>query len=146
MYYSPARTLRKLYDMQREENHPLKSFYQDDEEIECRGTWIPNIDVKETSEALVLYAECPGLKKDDIKITVRDKVLSISGDKPQAELKKDETFHRVERVYGNFCRQFTLPAQIDTGKISAEFINGVLKLRLPKQERAKAQDIEIKSE
>lgn len=146
MYYSPARMSKSVYNKQREMNHPFANFYRTGDEMECRGTWIPNIDVKETLDELVLYVELPGLKKEDIKITVQEGVLSISGDKIQTDLQKDEVFHRVERIYGNFCRQFNLPAQIDAAKISAEFVNGVLKLRLPKKEQAKAQEIRIMNE
>ena len=143
MYYSPAKTLRRLYDMQQDLNRNMNDFRADEDELECRGTWIPNIDVKETSEAVVLFAELPGLKKQDIKITVRDKVLSIAGEKVQTEPQEGESFHRVERVYGDFCRQFALPDGVDSTKISAEFVNGVLKLTLPKQEQAKPKEIKI---
>jgi HSP20 family protein len=114
-----------------------------DDEIECRGDWVPAVDVKETSEHLVLFAEVPGLRKQDVKLTVRDKVLSISGEKVQAEQAKDENPHRSERVYGKFCRRFALPTQIDAANISAELVDGVLTVRLPKQEEAKAKEIQI---
>ncbi len=113
------------------------------DEIECRGDWIPAVDVKETSEHLMLFAELPGLQKKDVKMTVRDKVLSISGEKIQAELAKGENPHRSERAYGKFCRRFVLPTQVDATQISAELVDGVLKVTLPKQEEAKAKEIQI---
>jgi len=143
MYYRPMRPLRHLYNLQRVLNHGFDDVQQNDDELECRGAWIPNVDIKETSDDILLYAELPGLKKEDIKITVRDKVLSISGDKVQPDAEKNETFHRLERVYGNFCRQFALPALVETARISAVFVDGVLKLTLPKQQQAKAQEIKI---
>ena len=131
--------------------HPARDFYMNrsnavrpqEDEIECRGDWIPAVDVKETSEYVVLFAELPGLRKQDVKLTVRDKVLSISGEKVQAEQAEDENPHRSERVYGKFCRRFALPTQVDATKISAELVDGVLKVQLPKQENAKAKEIQI---
>jgi HSP20 family protein len=137
------RPLRHLYNLQRTLNHAFDDVQENDDELECRGAWIPNVDIKETSDDILLYAELPGLQKENIKITVRDKVLSISGDKVQPDAEKNETFHRLERVYGNFCRQFALPALVETAKISAVFVDGVLKLTLPKQQQAKAQEIKI---
>jgi len=143
MYYRHVRPLRNLDNLQRVLNHAFEDVQQNDDELECRGAWIPNVDIKETSNDILLYAELPGLKKENIKITVRDKVLSISGDKVQPDAEKNETFHRLERVYGNFCRQFELPALVETAKISAMFVDGMLKLTLPKQQQAKAQEIKI---
>ncbi|MBN1465625.1 Hsp20/alpha crystallin family protein [candidate division KSB1 bacterium] len=144
MYYY-MRPLRQVQDVQREMNRAFDSMQQNDNELECSGTWIPNVDVKETSEAIVLYAELPGLQKQDIKITIRDRVLSISGEKRQQEFGEETAHHRLERIYGNFCRQFTLPAQVDTTDVDAVFRDGVLALTLKKQEQARTKEIKIQA-
>jgi HSP20 family protein len=113
------------------------------DEVECRGDWIPAVDVKETSENLYLFAEVPGLRKEDVTLSVRDKVLFLTGEKVASETSPDENSHRQERVYGKFCRRFALPALVDVTKINAELVDGVLKVTLPKQEQAKAQEIKI---
>ncbi|MBN1561186.1 Hsp20/alpha crystallin family protein [candidate division KSB1 bacterium] len=142
MYYSLMRPMRRIHDVQREMNRAFDSMNKEENELECSGSWIPNVDVKETSEEIVLYAELPGLKKEDIKITIRDRVLSISGEKIQEDA-EEAAYHRLERIYGAFCRQFMLPAQVNADKIDALFRNGVLKLTLHKKEEARTQEIKI---
>ncbi len=140
MYY---RTVHPSNDFMFNRGSQRAGVQPQNDEIECRGNWLPAVDVKETSENIVLYADVPGLKKADIKLTVRDKILSLEGEKVQNESQKDENAHKSERVFGKFCRRFALPAQVDVKKINAELIDGVLKVTLPKQEQAKAQEIKI---
>lgn len=144
MYYRRVRPFRDWPPMPRED----RDFHhtQDDSEIECRGTWLPRIDVQENGDAIVLYAEMPGMQKQDIKISIRDKILELSGEKKQDDLNGEETLHRTERTFGEFCRKFALPTDIDIKKTSARFKDGILELTLPKAEQVKAKQIEIKSE
>lgn len=132
-----------LHDMQRNLNRVFNSFF-DDDVMESRGSWIPNVDVKETSETIVISADLPGLRKDDIKITIQDRILQISGEKKQPDVEEGANFHRVERVFGSFCRQFNLPTTVKNNAISAVFKDGVLELTLPKADEAKGREIEIK--
>lgn len=139
MYYRTINPARDFYM-----NRPSENAVQaHNDEIECRGEWIPAVEVKETSDHLVLFAEVPGLRKQDLSISVHDKILSLTGEKVQAETEKDDNWHRNERVYGKFCRRFALPTLVDVTKISAELVDGVLKVTLPKQEQAKAKEIQI---
>ena len=145
MNYRIKQPYDSVSNLQRDVNDFFKRRAEDDE-LECRGAWIPNIDISETEDTIKLYAELPGVTKDDIKITVKDGLLSISGErKPTADQEK-ERFYRVERKFGDFCRQFQLSSQIDTNNVSAAFKDGVLSLTLSKREEAKAKEISIRTE
>ena len=106
--------------------------------------WVPPIDVLEREESLEFTAELPGLKKDDIDITVEDKVLTLSGERKFENTEERNGYHRIERSYGTFSRSFTLPHEVDQTKVKASFEDGVLTIQIPKAEAAKPRKIEIK--
>jgi HSP20 family protein len=109
-----------------------------------KGSWIPPVDIYQNGkDELVLKAELPDMKREDIKITIDNNVLTISGEKKLSDEVKDEQFHRIERRYGSFTRSFTLPPSVDASKVSAEYKNGVLTLRLPLREEAKPRQIQV---
>lgn len=107
------------------------------------GLWSPSVDVSETKDDIVLTAEVPGLKKEDIKLSVQDNVLTISGEKKIEKEEKDANYHRLERSFGSFCRSFTLPTPVQPDKIKASYKEGVLKVTLPKTEEVKPKEIPI---
>ena len=84
------------------------------------------------------------MKKDDVKVTVENGVLNITGERKFEKEQKDKKYHRIERSYGSFFRSFTLPEGADGAKVSAEFKDGVLKVRLPKDGKAKGKALEVK--
>jgi HSP20 family protein len=102
-------------------------------------------EILETKEELVLTAELPGLSKNDVDIAVDNGVLTIKGEKIEERKENDDErkYHLWERVYGTFTRSFTLPPTVDAAKINAEFVNGVLKVHLPKTIEAKAKGRKI---
>ena len=106
--------------------------------------WLPAVDIQESPEALTLTVELPGLKKEDVTITLENQVLTIHGERKFEGETKDATFHRIERAYGAFMRSFTLPANIKTDRVDAAFENGLLTVTLPKVEEAKPRRIAIK--
>ncbi|MCQ2560379.1 MAG: Hsp20/alpha crystallin family protein [Clostridia bacterium] len=109
--------------------------------------WIFPVDMHENSEAILLQAEIPGLKREDISLNFRDNVLTIRGERKCEECEDKEASHlRSERHYGSFCRSFVLGVPIDGEQISASYRDGVLHVRLPKQENAKERKIEISLE
>lgn len=108
------------------------------------GNWMPAVDIRETEDALVVHAELPGIDKKDIKVDVRDGVLSISGERRYEKDVKEENVHRIERAYGSFSRSFSLPRNVDTEKVDASLKDGVLEVKLPKKESAKPKAIEIR--
>jgi HSP20 family protein len=106
--------------------------------------WIPAVDVSETGGEFHIKAEIPDVKKEDVKVTLEDGVLTIQGQRKQEKEDKGTKYHRVERTYGSFVRSFTLPDLVDEEKVKAEFKDGVLTLQLPKSEKAKPKAIEVK--
>jgi HSP20 family protein len=106
--------------------------------------WSPLVDISEDDKEYVVKAELPEMKKEEIKINVLDDVLSISGERKYEKEEKGKKYHRVERAYGSFMRSFTLPEDADGSKVSAEYKDGVLNVRLPKSEKARPKSIEVK--
>lgn len=104
--------------------------------------WTPSVDVSEDDEEIVVSAELPGVKSEDVKVTVEDNVLTIEGEKKQETESGDGRSHRLERSYGRFVRSFQLPA-IDADGISAAYSDGILKVSLPKPETAKPRQITV---
>src|SRR5438132_4665758 len=105
--------------------------------------WTPLADITEDDKEYVIKAELPDMKKEDVKVTVENGVLTISGERKFEKEEKNKKYHRVERGYGTFMRSFTLPDDADANKIKAEFKNGLLKVHLPKSEHAKPKHIEV---
>jgi HSP20 family protein len=108
------------------------------------NTWVPAVDIYQTGEhELVLKAELPEMAREDIDVTVENFVLSIKGEKKLDAEVKEEQFHHIERRYGAFSRSFSLPRTVDAGKVSADYKNGVLTVRLPLREEAKPRQIKV---
>ncbi|MGE3978283.1 MAG: Hsp20/alpha crystallin family protein [Nitrospira sp.] len=106
--------------------------------------WAPSVDISETEGEYQIKAEIPDVKKEDVKVTVEDGVLTIQGERKHEKEEKGKKFHRIERSYGSFVRTFSLPEVIDEEKVKAEFKDGVLNLHLPKSEKEKPKAIEVK--
>ncbi|HXH85269.1 MAG TPA: Hsp20/alpha crystallin family protein, partial [Nitrospira sp.] len=98
----------------------------------------------EDEKEYVVKAEIPEMKKEDIKLNVADDVLSITGERKYEKEEKGKKYHRVERAYGSFMRSFTLPEDADSSKVSAEYKDGLLKVHIPKSEKAKPKTTEVK--
>jgi HSP20 family protein len=106
--------------------------------------WSPLVDITEDEKGYLIKAEVPDVKKENIKLTVQDDVLTISGERKSEKEEKGKKYHRVERTYGSFMRSFTLPEDADGSKVSAEYKDGMLNVHLPKSEMAKPKSIEVK--
>lgn len=113
------------------------------EDVASRN-WMPAVDISETDDALVLYAELPGMTKDDVDITLENNLLSIRGERKFEKEAKKENFHRIERTYGSFSRSFTLPSNVRSDEVKATFKDGLLHIEIPKAEEAKPRKISIK--
>ena len=125
-------------------NRLFSDAYGGDEGLMNKGSWIPPVDIfQDGKDELVLKAELPDMKREDIKITIDNDTLTISGEKKVTDEVKEEQFHRIERHYGSFSRSFSLPPTIDATKVSADYKNGVLTLRLPLREEAKPRQIDV---
>lgn len=105
--------------------------------------WAPSVDVSETDGAYQIKAEIPDVKKENVKVTLEDGVLTIQGERKFEKEEQGKKYHRVERSYGSFVRSFTLPDLVDEAKVKAEFKDGLLNLTLPKSEKVKPKAIEV---
>jgi HSP20 family protein len=107
------------------------------------GNWRPVVDIYENEDTVVVTAELPGVDKKDIKVDLKDGILTLSGERSHEKEVKEEHYYRKERAFGSFHRSFNVPAEIDPDKIKAEFKDGVLKVEIPKPEEKKAKKIAV---
>jgi HSP20 family protein len=140
--YDPFRDLRSL---QEEVNRLFSTNLTrafGDEGI-GRGAWAPSVDIYENKDQIVLEAELPGMKQEDFDLTIENNVITVRGERRFEKVDDKDNYHRVERSYGSFTRSFTLPQTVSADEAKAEYINGVLRVTLPKREEAKSRRIEI---
>jgi HSP20 family protein len=109
------------------------------------GTWVPAVSVEETENDLVLTAELPGMKSEDVDVQLENNILTIRGQKSEEKREEEEgrRYHLWERSYGSFERSFTLPRTVKAEDITAEFENGLLHVRMPKAPEARSRRIQI---
>ena len=139
--FDPFREFTTLQDRM---NRLFGDVYLRDEDVTQRGNWIPPVDIYETEgHDLVIKAEVPDMTREDIEVTVEHNTLTLRGTKKLPTEVKEEQFRRVERSYGAFSRSFTLPTTVDASKVSAEYRNGVLTVKLPFREEAKPRTINV---
>ena len=122
----------------------LEGFYRGPQEDLNRGAWVPVVDIYSNGQhELVLKAELPDMKEEEIGLTVEDNTLTLSGEKKLDTEVTEEHFHRIERSYGAFARTFALPPTVDASKVTAQYKAGVLTVRLPLREEAKPNKITV---
>jgi HSP20 family protein len=107
---------------------------------------VPAFDISETEKEYVITGEIPGMDVKDLNVTLLDGILTVKGEKKQEKEENDENYHRVERHYGTFQRNFRIPDKVKTDKLDATYKDGVLKLTLPKAEASEAKKIEVKED
>jgi HSP20 family protein len=121
----------------------LEGHYRGPQEDLNPGAWVPVVDIYSNGHDLVLKAELPDMKEEEIDLTIEDNTLTLRGEKKLDAEVTEELFHRIERSYGAFARTFTLPPSVDASKVSAQYKAGVLTVRLPLREEAKPNRIKI---
>src|SRR5438132_13716303 len=122
----------------------FEGFYGSPQEELTRGAWVPAVDIYSNGQhELVLKAELPDMKEDEIDLSVENNTLTLRGEKKLDAEVTEEQFHRIERSYGSFARTFALPPTVDAGKVSAQYKAGVLTVRLPLREEAKPNKIKV---
>jgi len=120
------------------------SYGRNDEGLLTSGSWVPPVDIFQNGDhEVVLKAELPDVKQEDIDVTVDNGTLTIRGEKKLSSEVKEENYHRIERRYGTFSRSFSLPRTVDSAKVGAEYKNGVLTVRLPLREEAKPRQVKV---
>ena len=135
---------REFAAIQDRMNRLFGNAYLRDEDTSFRGSWIPAVDIFETdTHDLVVRAELPGMTREDIEVSVENSTLVLKGEKKFDSEVKEENYRRIERTYGAFQRSFTLPNTVDTTKVSAEYKNGVLTVKLPFREEAKPRSVNV---
>jgi HSP20 family protein len=105
----------------------------------------PAVDVHEDAERLVLRAELPGVKREDIEVSIDANVLTLKGERKLEKEEQNRRYHRIERSYGTFVRQFQLPSNVDSAQIDAQLTEGVLTIALNKKQELKPRKIDVKS-
>jgi HSP20 family protein len=113
------------------------------EEDLALGTWLPPVDIYEEPERIVLRADLPGVRPENVDIRIESNTLTLSGERRLEREVKRDNYHRVERQYGSFSRSFTLPGTVDTERIRAEHRDGVLEISLPKREESRPKQIKV---
>ena len=140
--YDPFRELRGLQD---EVNRVFNAGFNRGDNEMMRGAWSPSVDIYENKDNIVLEAELPGMRPEDVNISIENNVLTIHGERKFEKKDDKDNFHRVERSYGSFTRSFTLPPTVSAENVDAEFDSGILRLTMAKREEAKPRKIEIKA-
>jgi len=116
------------------------------QDLVTAGDWSPRVDVSETDNEFLIKAEIPDVKKEDVKVSVDEGILTIQGERKQEKEERGVKFHRVERYYGNFFRRFALPDNVDGTRVKASFKEGMLSLQIPKTAVSKPKALEVKVE
>lgn len=151
--FNPLRTVtwdpfRELSDAESRLAHwfgrPLVAKNGGEKETLAVTQWAPPVDITEDDKEYLVKAELPELKKEDVKVTVENSELTISGERKFEKEEKNKKYHRIERSYGSFVRSFTLPESVNGEKVKAEFKDGLLTVHLPKDEKTKSKTVEVK--
>jgi HSP20 family protein len=136
---------RELEDMSERLNRlTARTDWPVGEESLVNAEWSPLVDIQETDKEYLIKAELPEIKKDDVKVFIKDGLLTIEGERKQELEEKDRKFHRIERSYGKFMRCFNMPENTDEKSVKAEFANGLLAVHLTKSAAAKPRSIEVR--
>ena len=151
MARDPWELMRELASIQNRMNRAWAREYErghglheEHEDVTSRGNWLPPVDIYENDRhELVLRAELPGLRREDIDVTVEHNVLTLRGERRRDEQVNDSQYHRAERAYGSFSRSFTLPATIDGNHVRAEYRDGMLTVKLPLRDEARPRQIQV---
>ena len=134
------RRLASVFDLA-----PLRrSSLTTDQENITVPEWAPAVDILEDAKEYLIKVELPEVAKEDVKVTVEAGTLTISGERKAEKEEKNRKYHRIERFYGRFERSFSLPEDAESGKVNAEYKDGVLRVHLAKSEKARPQQIEVK--
>jgi HSP20 family protein len=144
--WRPTRDIMNIAD---EMNRMLDRFFGgtgllDEMESMVETEWAPRVNIAETRDNYLVEVEVPGMKKEDIHISLKDNLLTIEGERKHETASRDRNYHRRESFYGKFSRSFTLPDDVLKDKIDASYENGILTITLPKSEEAKPKEIEVK--
>jgi HSP20 family protein len=145
MANNPFELMRELATMQDRMNRIWGSMYdRGHEDVTSRGHWLPPVDIFETgTREIVLRADLPGLRREDIDLTVENSTLTLRGERRRDDAVPEDRYHRVERQVGAFQRSFTLPNTVDGTRVRADYRDGVLTVTLPLRDEARPRQIQV---
>ena len=146
-WHRTAEPLRMLEGLQEEMNRLFNTSlvrFPEFGTAEGAAFWTPALDMHETKDDLVVQCELPGMKQEDISVTLRENTLYIEGERKKSTEVKDENYYRAERWYGKFHRAMELPTLVDSEKVHASYEGGVLKITMPKRPEVKPKQIQVK--
>lgn len=138
--------MRDMFSLSDRMNRVFDGFFypttRDDESMSM-WDWNPAVDIYDEKDHIVIKAEIPGVDKKDITVDIKDRVLTLKGERSSDNEEKKDNFYRRERTFGKFERSFSLPAQVDLDKVKADYKDGILKIEIPKPEGQKPKQITI---
>lgn len=142
--WTPTNSLLSVHDHWNRLFDELLGYRAGDDEV-INQAWVPRVDIVEDENEYRVIADLPGMKKEDVEISLENGILTITGERQLKRDKKDENYRVTERAYGRFTRSFNMRYKVDADKIKAQFSNGELMIHLPKVEQSKPKRIEIKA-
>jgi len=142
-YITRWEPFRELGNLQSQMNRLIQDFGRGSNDELMTTGFVPAVDVYEDEHGLTLNLEVPGLDEKDIDIRLENNQLTVRGERRFENEQKEENFHRIERRYGSFSRSFTLPNTVNTDGVTANYVNGVLKIQLAKRAEAKPKQIKV---
>jgi HSP20 family protein len=132
-----------LHDIMSLQNELSRLFGTSSNVVSAQGSWMPSLDVYEAEDRFVINVDLPGVRPDDIDVTLDQNMLTVKGERRFEQKVDQDNYHRVERTYGAFHRTLSLPSQVDADGIQAEFRDGVLEVVVPKEEVARPRKIKV---
>jgi HSP20 family protein len=143
--WSPSRDVLDIFDeFNKLVQETLRRSDVEESDTLRKISWAPRVNISETDDAYFIDVELPGVDKKDVKITFKDHILTIEGEKKLRKEIKEDQFIKKESLYGSFSRSFNLPDDVDGEKIEADYKDGILTVTLPKTEEKKPKEIEVK--
>lgn len=135
----------EMTDLQREVDTVFSDFFGRTpfRMAATEAMWSPVVDIHEAKDSILLQVELPGVKQEDIQVSIEDDTLTLKGERKRETEVKEDQYHRVERSYGRFERSILLPSVVDSGRVKATYRDGVLEIQLPKKEEAKPKEIKV---
>lgn len=138
--FSPFQELSSLQDRM---NTVFRDFNRGQDELFTSGSFVPAVDVYEDEHNITLKLEVPGIQQKDVDVRLENNTLTVKGERRLEKEEKEENFHRIERRYGSFTRSFALPNTVNPESVTAEYVDGILKIKLEKRAEAKPRQIKV---
>jgi len=141
--WNPFRELEEVSNRLNSIFGKLPARVEPAQDMLAMADWMPSVDISETEAGYLIKAEIPEVKKEDVKVTIENGMLTISGERKQEKEEKDKKFHRIERSYGSFVRSFRMPDDAEENTVKADFKDGMLNVTLPKSAKTESKAVKV---